>query len=34
MSLISGATLSAVELQNIEYIRLQMDYPADKGGTL
>lgn len=28
------ASLSAVELQNIEYIRLQMDYPADKGGTL
>ena len=28
------STLSAVELQNIEYIRLQMDYPADKGATL
>ncbi|MCH4147627.1 MAG: hypothetical protein LKG25_04865 [Prevotella sp.] len=28
------STLSSVELQNIEYIRLQMDYPADKGGTL
>jgi hypothetical protein len=28
------SALSAVELQNIEYIRLQMDYPSDKGGTL